>query len=415
MKIRFLGGCREVGKSAVLLEGKRERLILDYGLEIEEGKLPLNPGKVHTILLTHAHLDHIGGCPSLYKTSKQPVYATASTFEQSHLNWRDSMKVARLRGLKANYNRKDLNKTISNEVRVTYGQQFETKDSVVDVFDAGHIPGSSAFLVDIDGIRVLYTGDFNTNKTRLLNEAKINAKDVDVLITESTYAAKEHPNRMETEQKLLETIQGTLANDGVVLIPSFAIGRSAEVLLTLESFKDEFPVYMDGMAVAATQIALKYPEYLRNYKTLKRAFNNVTFLRDNLDRKRAVKEPGVIVTTSGMMEGGPIIQYMKYLYNNPQSSIIFVGFLIPKTAGRYLLNTGRFVNEDIDLKVKMNIHALDFSAHVGRTDLFKFVQKIDPEKIICLHGDHCQRFAMELRGRGYDALAPNNGDSIDID
>jgi putative mRNA 3-end processing factor len=171
---------------------------------------------------------------------------------------------------------------------------------------------------------------------------------------------------------------------------------------------------MDGMAVAATQIALRYPEYLRSYKTLKRAFNNVTFLRDNLDRKRAVKEPGVIVTTSGMMEGGPIIQYMKYLYNNPQSSIIFVGFLIPKTAGRYLLNTGRFVNEDIDLKVKMNIHALDFSAHLGRTDLFKFVQKIDPKKIVCLHGDHCQRFAMELRGRGYDAIAPNNGDSITV-
>jgi putative mRNA 3-end processing factor len=285
---------------------------------------------------------------------------------------------------------------------------------VVDVFDAGHIPGSSAFLVEIDGIRVLYTGDFNTNKTRLLNEAKIDAKDVDVLITESTYAAKEHPNRKQTEEKLLETIRGTLANDGVVLIPSFAIGRSAEVLLTLESFKDEFPVYMDGMAVAATQIALRYPEYLRSYKTLKRAFNNVTFLRDNLDRKRAVKEPGVIVTTSGMMEGGPIIQYMKYLYNNPQSSIIFVGFLIPKTAGRYLLNTGRFVNEDIDLKVKMNIHALDFSAHLGRTDLFKFVQKIDPKKIVCLHGDHCQRFAMELRGRGYDAIAPNNGDSITV-
>jgi putative mRNA 3-end processing factor len=138
MKIRFLGGCREVGKSAVLLEGKKERVILDYGLEIEEGKLPINPGKVHTILLTHAHLDHIGGCPSL---------------------WRDNMKVTRLRGLKANYNRKDLNKTINNEVRVTYGQQIETKDSVVDVFDAGHIPGSSAFLVDIDGIRVLYTGD----------------------------------------------------------------------------------------------------------------------------------------------------------------------------------------------------------------------------------------------------------------
>jgi len=414
MKIKCLGGFREVGKNAVLLETKRENILLEYGLEIETGRIPRPAGKVDSVLLTHAHLDHVGSCPVLFKRSKPPIYSTSATFEQGHLILRDNMKVSKLRGMPQNYNKRDLGKMMSKEVRITYGQKFETKNSEVEVFDAGHIPGSCSFLINVDRKSILYTGDFNTNKTRLLNEAKIKAKNVDLLITESTYAAKEHPDRKKSEKQFLEIIESTLANDGIVLIPSFAIGRSAEVILTLDSFKRKFPVYLDGMAITATQIALKYPEFLRNYKKLRNALKKITFLRENQERRKALREPGVIVTTSGMMEGGPIIQYMKYLYNNPQSSIVFVGFLIPRTAGRYLLDTGRFVNEDIDLKVKMNIHSLDFSAHLGRSDLFNFIQKTNPEKIICLHGDHCQRFAMELRGRGFDAIAPTNGDSIDI-
>ncbi len=414
MKIRCLGGFREVGKNAVLLESKDERVLLDFGVDVEEGIMPLNPGKVHSVLLTHAHLDHVGCLPALYKKSKPRFYSTPATLDQAHLILKDNMKVSKLKGMTQNYNKGDFNQMLKREVRVAYGQEFKTKAAKVDVFDAGHIPGSCSFLVKLQGKKILYTGDFNTNNTRLLRGAKINVKNVDVLITESTYASKEHDDRKETEKKLLEIIDGTLANDGVVLIPSFAIGRSAEILLTLDSFKTKFPIYLDGMAISATQIALKHPEFLRDHKKLKRALTRVRLLHDNDQRKKAAKEPGVIVTTSGMMEGGTVIQYMKYLYNNPQSSIIFVGFLIPKTAGRYLASTGRFVNEDIDLKVKMNIHSLDFSAHLGRSDLFKFVQKLNPEKVICLHGDHCQRCAMELRGRGFDAVAPTNGDSINI-
>ncbi len=104
------------------------------------------------------------------------------------------------------------------------------------------------------------------------------------------------------------------------------------------------------------------------------------------------------------MEGGPVIHYMKYLYNNEQSSITFTGFCVPKTAARYLLDTGRFVNEELDFKVKMNINNLDFSAHAGRSDLFKIVEKASPEKVICMHGDSCERFAKELKSRGFSIL-----------
>jgi len=184
--------------------------------------------------------------------------------------------------------------------------------------------------------------------------------------------------------------------------------------MILDQFKADFPIYLDGMAREATQIALRYPEFIRDPKALKKALEDVKHIHSPEERKKIVKEPCAIVTTGGMMEGGPVIQYMKYLYNNEQSSIIFTGFLIPKTAGRYLLDTGRFVNEELDFKVKMNILNLDFSAHVGRSDLFDFVNKISPKKVICMHGDNCERFAKELKSRGFDAIAPKIGDVIKV-
>jgi putative mRNA 3-end processing factor len=250
--------------------------------------------------------------------------------------------------------------------------------------------------------------------TRLLNGAKINVKDIDILIMESTNSNRDHPPRKETEKKFFEAVQGTIANEGIAVIPSFAIGRAAEILMVLDSFKPDFPVYLDGMARVATEISLKDPEFIRDAKALKKAFKRVRLIETDSERKKIVKKPCAIVTTSGLLEGGPSVGYVKSLYNNSESSIIFTGFLIPKTAGRYLVDTGRFVTEGFDLKIKMNIEKLDFSAHAGRNDLFNFVNKMRPEKVICMHGDYCERFATELRGRGFDAIAPKNGDTLNI-
>lgn len=415
MKIRCLGGFREVGRNAVLIEARGERILLDYGLKVETGEMPLPVKAVDSILLAHAHLDHSGSIPALYRRFKPPLYSTISTFDQTHLLLRDSLKIARLKGFRKNFEMRDIEKMKRNEVRITYGQRFETNKSVIDVLDAGHIPGSAAFVLDINDKRILYTGDINLKSTRLLNGARIDVKDIDILITESTYASREHPNREETEKRLFEIVESTIANEGVALIPSFAVARAAETIMVLDSFKPDFPIYLDGMTIEATKIALRYPEFLRNPKALEKALANVKFLYGNEERRKAVKNPCVIVASGGMLEGGAAIPHIKYLYNNPQSSIIFVGFLIPKTAGRYLLDTGRFVTENLDLKVKMGIYYLDFSSHSGRSDLFELVHKTNPEKVICMHGDHCHRFAKELNGRGFDAIAPKKGDTIDID
>jgi len=414
MKIKCLGGCREVGRNAILIEGK-ENILFDYGVKVETNEVPKPVEKLDNIILGHAHLDHCGSLPILYRKFKVPIFSTISTFDQAHLLLKDSLKIARLREFVKHFGESDIEKMKKNETRITYGQRFEAENFAMDVFDAGHIPGSIAPLIEVNGKRILYVSDFNTNPTRLLNGARIDAKNVDVLILESTYSNRNHPDRRETEKKFFEAIQGTIANGGVAVLPCFAVGRSAEILMILDSFKSDFPIYLDGMAKKATQIALDYPEFIKDPKALRKALDDVKPIYSNDERKKIVKEPCAIVTTSGMLEGGPSVLYVKYLYDNVESSIIFTGFILPRTAGRYLVDTGRFVTEGFDLKIKMGIHQMDFSAHTGRDGLFDFVNKIKPEKVICIHGDNCERFATELRGRGFDAVAPKNGDIIDID
>lgn len=415
MQIRCLGGFREVGRNAVLLQAKKEDMMLDFGMKVETGEIPKYPGEVDSILLAHAHLDHSGAVPVLYRNEKPKTYSTAVTFEQVWLLLKDSMKIAKMKGFEKHYDESHIKIFKQNVSKVTYGQQFDTKSAVVEAYDAGHVPGSIIYVVEVDGKRILYTSDFKLEKTKLLNGAKIDKiKDIDVAIMESTYASREHPDRRETERKLFDYVNKTVLNDGIALIPVFAVGRAAEILMVLDEYKADFPIYLDGMAKQATEILLKYPEFIRDPKALRKALYDVKHVNDDDKRRKISKEPCAIVTTGGMMEGGPIIRYMKYLYNNPQSSIIFTGYQSPKTAGRYLLDTGRFVNEEIDLKVKMRILNLDFSAHAGRSDLFNFVQKINPGKIVCMHGDNCERFAKELKSRGFDAIAPRIGDVLEV-
>lgn len=413
MKIRCLGGFREVGKNAVLIESK-QNILFDYGIKVETGEPPLKPNKVHALVLNHAHLDHVGSAPALFRKKKPNVFSTITTFELGHMILRDSLKVARYRNLKKYFDKRDIEKMKKRETRITYGQRFETEKYSMEFFNAGHIPGSFCCLLEIGGKRIFYTSDFNTNNTRLLKGANIKVKDIDMLIMESTYSNRDHPPRKETEKSFFEAVQGTVANEGVAVIPSFAIGRAAELIMILDSFKPDFPIYLDGMARSATEISLDHPEFLRNAKELKKAFKRLKLVETDNQRKKIIKKPCAIVTTSGLLEGGPSVRYVKSLYNNVESSIIFTGFMIPKTAGRYLMDTGRFVTEGFDLKIKMNIQKFDFSAHAGREDLFEFVNKVNPEKVICMHGDYCERFASELRGRGFDAIAPKNGDVISL-
>lgn len=410
-KFQCLGGFQEVGRNAVLMETGSERILLDYGLKVEEGEAPIPPkGFIDAMLLSHPHLDHSGMVPTL----KAPLYSTAAALDQARLLLFDSIKVGKIKGMPERFKTEDVERMREN--RVTYGQQFEVGRTIVDVFDSGHVPGSAGFLLETNGKKVFYSGDFRLSNTRLLNGARINVKNIDVLFTETTYAFKDHAPREEVEKRLIELVKETIERNGTAIIPTFAVGRAAELLMVLDSYGIKYPVFLDGMAKQATEISLRYPELLRDYDALRKAVEDVVPLYTNADREMAMKKPSVIITTSGMLSGGPVIHFLKKKYDDPNSSLIFTGFQVPDTPGRVLLDTGHYIDEEnkIDLEVKMKTHYLDFSAHAGRTELMGFINNINPGKVVCMHGDRTKDFAEELRGKGFDAIAPGNGDEFEV-
>jgi len=175
--------------------------------------------------------------------------------------------------------------------------------------------------------------------------------------------------------------------------------------MVLHEHKISYPLFLDGMAKKATTIIAKYKNLLRDQEAFEEALDFVTFLKPE-KRKRVVKEPSVIVTTSGMLNGGPITYYIKKLYKKEKASLILTGWQIEGTPGRILLESGKFIYGNLDLEVKMNVKRFDFSAHAGRKQLFDFVKKLNPERVFCIHGDHTQEFAEELRREGFEAYSP---------
>lgn len=205
---------------------------------------------------------------------------------------------------------------------------------------------------------------------------------------------------------MVEAIRNTLAVDGVCLVAGFAVGRLDELLLVLESYGIDYPVYVDGMAKKAITIINRHKNLMKEPNALDKALKKVEYVNEERKRKKIIRQPCVILTTSGMLSGGPIVGYIKKLYDNRDCSLVLSGFQVEGTPGKVLLETGKFINKDLNLDMKMFVKRLDFSAHLGRTDLFNFVEKVNPDKVFCVHGEHTEEFASELKEKGWDATAP---------
>ncbi|MFB6076111.1 MAG: MBL fold metallo-hydrolase [Candidatus Aenigmatarchaeota archaeon] len=424
-KLKFLGGCREVGRNSVLLNTGNEKILMDYGImlnNVPEGEtekppeLPQKPNlDIDGVLVSHAHIDHSGLVPSLYNRGFfGTTYATSTTFDLMQILLRDSIKIAKLKNYPQHFYRKDIRKLKNNSHRVTYGQKFPIGNTDVTVYDGGHIPGSSCFYLDTGDKTVLFTGDINSTSSELIEGMDIDFPDVDVLITETTYGERDHEPREKMEKELVGRVRNTLSENGIAMIPSFAVGRSQEMLLILQKYGIEAPIYLDGMAVDATKIILDYPEFLRYPKKLKKAYHDLRTVGSHKKRRDIVKKPCVIVTTSGMLTGGPIAYYLKKLHDRRDCSVTMTGYQVEGTNGRKLLNTGKYEVDGKRLDVKCSYKKLDFSAHSGRNELFKLINKVDPEQVFCIHGDETPKFASELQEQGYNAKAPKNGDEIEI-
>jgi len=410
IELSFNGALTCVGASAVLIDTGVEKIVLDYGTKVREippkFPIPIN-GKPDCIFLSHAHLDHSGGLALFEaKGEKVPIYALDCSKELTELLLYDSIKVSREEGVELPFSKDDVRRTIAAFKSVEYKKPIRIHSGEITFFDAGHIPGSAFIHLKIGNKSILYTGDFKDEDTRLLKGCEKRLPEVDILITESTYADREHPKRKSQEKELIRIINETLARDAICLIAGFAVGRLQEIILVLDKHGIDYPLYLDGMAKKATTIINKHKHLLKEPKSLDEALKKVRYVSNARERKKALKQPCVILSTSGMLHGGPIIWYLKRLYKNPSNSLVLTGWQLPETPGKILLETGRFIYEDLDLEVKMRVKRLDFSAHVGRSGLFEFIEKINPEKIFCIHGDHTEEFAAELREKGFDAIAP---------
>lgn len=415
MRIQCLGACQEVGRSAFLVETD-QRVLFDYGLKIYSGQksnkqelLPLPyQGNIDAMILSHAHLDHSGCIPELYTRPPVPWFSTPPTMEIASLLWADSLKIM---GENAPYQEMHVNRAENRYAPLLYEQVLSLGETDYSFHDAGHILGSAMIKAKHKGKTLLYSGDFKMGDTKM-HKGALPPEGVDYLILESTYSNREHPPREEIEKKLIRTIEETIDGGGSVLLPAFAVGRSQELISVLHAHLRGIPIFLDGMSKAVTNIYLNHDDYIKDPKRFSEAAHEVIFAESMRDKKDATAEPSVIVSTAGMMEGGPALSYLQHL--SPNSRLIFTGYNVEGTNGWRILNQNKVMIDGYELDVSVPAEYLDFSAHVGHSGLIEFVKKTNPEKIILNHGDNTPGFAEELIRMGFDAVAPKNGDTIEL-
>jgi len=433
IRITALGGFREVGRSAILVQTRESNVLLDCGI---------NPGSTNSlnafprldipqfdldaldaVAISHAHLDHCGFLPFLFKYGYDgPVYCSAPTSSLMTLLQLDYLDVLSKQGLMPPYDQKDVRDTVLHTVPLRYGAVTDIAPDVrLTLHNSGHILGASLIHLHIgEGLHnLVYTGDYKYGQTMLLEPAVTMFPRVETIITESTYGSPRDvtPPRMETEERLAAVINETLDRGGKVLIPVPAVGRAQEIMLVIDGYMrrgllKEAPVFIEGMISEATAIHTAYPEYLargvRN-SILHEGINPFqsdyfTIVEHPSAREEIVEgEQCIIIATSGMLEGGPVIDYFKRLAADKRNTIIFVSYQIEGTMGRRVqkgLTEAPIINSEGKIevmKVNLQVESIEgFSGHSDRRQLINYIRRVKPkpERIIVVHGEKSKCLSM---------------------
>ena len=426
IRITSLGGVQEVGRSAFLVQTRESSVLLDCGINPGSSKpfeaFPRfdNPAfeidSLDAVVISHAHLDHCGLVPFLYKYGYDgPVYCSAPTSNLMTLLQLDYLDVASKQGIIPPYDQKDVRECVLHTIPLRYGVVTDIAPDIrLTLHNAGHILGSSIIHLHIgEGLHnIVYTGDYKYARTMLLEAAATEFPRVETVITESTYGGPDDvmPSRMEAEERLTPIINETLERKGKVLIPVPAVGRAQEIMLVIDGYMrrglmKEAPVFIEGMISEATAIHTAYPEYLGREVRHSILHDGVNpFQSDyftivehpNVRQEIIEGEPCIIMATSGMLEGGPVIEYFKHLAEDERNSVVFVSYQIEGTLGRRVqkgLNEVTMINSEgkMDVvKVKLRVESIEgFSGHSDRRQILNYINylKPKPERVIVCHGE----------------------------
>ena len=462
MKVMFIGAAHEVTGSCTLLEACGKKYLIDCGMEqgedvYENCDIPVAPGAIDGIFLTHAHIDHSGMIPKMVANGfSGPVYMTGATSKLAGIMLRDSAHIqefeAQWRNRKAKrageeeyvpvYTCADVEKTLPLFISYRYGEIFSPAEGIkVSFHDAGHLLGSSYVLIEIteNGITksIIFSGDIG-NVNRPLIRNPVTPPHADYAVCESTYGDRLHGKVPDYVGQLASVINETLGKGGNVVVPSFAVGRTQEILYLIRIIKEngmcksagDFPVYVDSpLAIEATHIySSEVADYFDNEtkEILSKGINPISFpnLRTAVTSAESTAintdpEPKVIISASGMCDAGRIRHHLKHNLWRDESTILFVGYQSEGTLGRKLLEGAsvvRIFGEEI--LVNARIEKMDgFSSHADRNMLLEWLKNVNPECIFINHGEDSVASAFALAAEtetGKPAFAPFSGDIYDL-
>lgn len=451
IRLTSLGGGRQVGRSCLLLQTQNSNVLIDCGVDIAASgndRFPyfdipeFNINELDAVIITHAHLDHGGLLPYLYKMGyKGPAYMTLPSRDLTALMALDFIGVAYKQAAQPLFASKDIKEMVKHTICLNFNEVTDiTSDIRLTFYNSGHALGGAMahFNVGNGSHNFLYTGDFKYSRTHLLDPAVANFPRVESVLTESTYGAKTDnlPKRVESEKKLLDLVKKTIDRGGKVLIPELGLGRAQETMLILEDAikrgdLEEIPIYIDGMIWDINAIHTAYPDFL-SAKVKSKIFQDQNPFVSKLfsrvgspsERKDVIEGgPCVVLATSGMLVGGASVEYFREFASNDKNSIIFVCYQGVGSLGRQvqegmketrMIVDGREENVTINLEVHT---VLGLSAHAGRNELIAFFNNMrpKPKKIIINHGEVSK--SLDLSSALYkmnrvETVVPRNLESI---
>jgi KH/beta-lactamase-domain protein len=434
-----LGGFGQVGRSSMLLSTPESKILIDCGVN-PGAKSPMDAyprldslnmslDDLDAVVIGHAHLDHTGFLPTLCKYGyKGPIYCTEPTLPMMNLIQLDAIKVAAAQGRNPIYSERDVKQIMRQTITLPYGTVTDISPDIKLVLaNAGHILGSALchFHIGNGDHNFVYSGDIKFGKSILFEAASWNFPRVETLLIESTYGLKEdiQPTRQEVESSFINAVNNTLADGGKVLIPIPAVGRAQEIMMVIDHYMKsgemvEAPVFTEGMISEASAIHESYPEYLARelkqkiLETDDNPFDSEYFtnIEHADDREEPLREdsPCIILATSGMLEGGPVLEYFKNIAPDKKSKVLFVSYQVNGTLGRRVLDGSKQVSmlgkegKVEVVTINCGVEKVDgFSGHSDYNQLMSFVQRLRPKlrRVLVNHGERkkSENLAMNIR------------------